>query len=589
MNNLLRNLASYVFWLKYTNWFFLLAFTILLITYAFVPVADPDFWWHLKSGQTMLEEQGLMHTDPFTFSGDAITSSRESLILKGYWLWQIISAALFNLLNFKGIILLKLITIFIIGGATAREIYRQRINPAISALLLSSGLFLFISSYQLERPQIITFACTCLLANILCRFEQTQRFTWTLPILMLFWANMHGGFIVGDILLAGFALGAVIQYRQQADVIRHILKWISFSIAISLVNPTGGLAFYASAKFYNTQLMANVIEYQSTFDYFSTGGYFVAILWLLILTYTITTLVNKRIYWPELFIVIFLSWFSIMHMRNIGLFVPAMLPAIGRSLNPPNQDRNQFRIPQLAQIVVILVCSCSLIWLSYGLGKRRTLYGDVQQIYPEKSIDFIESNGLSGNMFNSYEYGGYLLWRLAPQTKIFIDGRGLDPQVFSDYATLISATTGQSNTQTDYLSLLDKYKIDYVFQQVYQGDGSVQPLMIALLNRPDWVPIYLDNFVYILSRVTPQTYEVITQNLIDKKEFKLRLMLYFNYISQQNPDQVGYRIAQAGMMIYMGMYEQARQQIEVIKKLSPNDASLPKLINDLNISRYQQK
>jgi len=569
-------------WLQWATILFWLSFTLMLCAYAFKPIFDPDFWWHLKSGQAMLQQGSLLHSDPFSLIADGNTSLRETLILKGYWLWQICVYLSYQWLGFKGIGLFNLVVAAVLGVVIVQQFYQRKISSALAALLTSGGFLVFTLTYQLERPQVISFVFCALLLALLHNFERTGRFDWRLPALMLLWANMHGGFIVGDILLGLFTLGALLEYRSQPQVLKHAALWIGLALLASLANPNGGLAIYAVFKFYNSQLMSGVAEYRSTWVNFSAGGRFVVILWILIGLYWLGVVFSRWRYWPELLVALFLSWFALAHMRNMGLYVPAMLPATGRVLHLSLQ---RFPSPRrgVAWISLVLVLSGAGLMLSSAAQnwQIRQESGSVQQAYPEKAIEFLQTTGLKGRMFNDYEYGGYLLWKLAPDIKVFIDGRGMDPQIFNDYGKIKSASKKAVNGRKEYEVLLEKYRIDYVIQQVYQGDGSLQPLMNALLAKPDWVPIYQDNFVYILSRRDPKNAEVIDRYQMNKSEFKTRLLLLFSYLVRQFPHEVGYKIARAGILTSRGNLKEAQQQIYEIRVLAPNEKALVPLQRDL--------
>ena len=140
----------------------------------------------------------------------------------------------------------------------------------------------------------------------------------------------------------------------------------------------------------------------------------------------------------------------------------------------------------------------------------------------------------------------------------------------------------------EYEVLLERYGIDYVIQPIYDGDGNIQFLMKSLLSKPEWVPIYLDSTVYILARLNAKNAGAVDSYGIDKEEFKTRLLLIINYISQSAPQEVGYQIARAGMLIYMGMYDEAKAQVEAIAARSPHERSLPYLQNDLSILRARR-
>ncbi|MDZ4184069.1 MAG: hypothetical protein U1D97_03695 [Desulfuromonadales bacterium] len=567
-------------------WFFGSSFVLFLFLYAIRPVFDPDFWWHLKTGEFMLQTGGLLHSDPFTFTGDGVVSARESIILKGYWLWEVTAYALYSVLGFYGIFLLNFLTVAAMAGVVVQQMRRQHLNPALIILLTTLGFFLFGSTYALERPQVISFLFGALLLVQLARVPEGGRLGWPLPLLMMLWANLHGGFVVGDIVLLCFAGGAVIEYRQDLQRLRQILFWIAVGIGASLLNPNGPLVFGELFTFQNSALMNAVNEYQSTWVRFQKGTWSVAILWLLIALYGVGVAMARRFYWPELVVFLFLAYFSAAYTRNVGFFAVAMLPAVACSLQQ-GINRGQWRLPSLISLLVMFFCTIFVLWLSFGLWQNRQGAGPVRSIYPEKAIAFLHESGLQGRMFNSYEYGGYLLWRLAPQIKVFIDGRGMEATVFDEWKKLSMASRLLVSGRPEYEVLLEKYAIDYVIQPIYDGDGHVQPLMKALLPKAEWVPIYLDTYVYILARLTPLNADAIDAYRMDKNEFNTRLLLIYNHASQSNPQEIGYQIARAGMLIYLGMYEEARAQVEAIRAVAPNDPSFLMLQRELGVLRTQ--
>jgi hypothetical protein len=563
------------------------ALFVFILFYAIRPLHDPDFWWHLKSGAVMFETGGLLQSDPFTFTGDGVVSVREAMILKGYWLWQLAAFSFYSLFGFNGIFLLNFLTVAAMAGVVSWQLRRQQVSFSLVALLLTAGLFLVSLTYPLERPQVISFLFATILLTILAREREGGRFGWTLPLLMVIWANLHGGFVVGDLILVCFAVGAIVEYRHDFARLRPILLWCAVAIGASLLNPNGALVFVELFTFQNSALMAGISEYQSTWVKFQLGWRYVVVLWLLIVLYGFSLWSSRRLYWPELLVAIFLAYFSVMYARNIGFFAIAMLPLIGTHLQEGSRCR-QWQLPSPLAILLLTLCATFLLWLSYSLWQARQGSGPVKAIYPEKAIEFLHDSKLQGRMFNSYEYGGYLLWRLSPQIKIFIDGRGLEPKVFDDYQKLVMASTTWVNGRREYEALLDEYDIDYVIQPIYDGDGYIQPLMKGLLSRPEWIPIYLDATVYILARLNPGNADAIDTYRIDKNEFNTRLLLILNYISQSSPQEIGYQIARAGILIYLGMHDEAKAQIDAIAALSPHDRSLSVLQRELSILRAKR-
>ena len=568
-------------------WFFWGSFTLFLFLFAIRPISDPDFWWHLKSGETMLHSGGLLQFDPFTFSGDGVVSAREAIILKGYWLWQLTAYGLFSILGFNGIFLLNFLTIVAMAGVVTWQLRRQQVGLALTALLLTAGFFLVSAIYTLERPQVVSFLFAAILLALLSRVRDGGELGWTLPLLMLVWANLHGGFVVGDLILLCFAGGAVLEYRHDLPRLRRLLLWVGAGLVASLLNPNGALAFGEVFNFHQSALMTGIGEYQSTWMKFNGGARMIAILWLLIALYGVGIWSARRLHWPELIVALFLAWFSVTYMRNVGFFAVAMLPAIGFSLQQ-GVSRRQWPLASFVSLLVLSLCTAALLWLSYNLWQGRQGVGPVKTIYPEKAISFLHDSGLQGRMFNSYEYGGYLIWRLAPQIKVFIDGRGMEAGVFEDWKKITTASTTSVGGRREHEVLLDRYAIDYVIQPIYDGDGNIQPLMKSLLRKSEWEPVYLDRNVYILARLTADNAETIRNYRMEKKDFTTRLLLIITSISQSKPREPGYQVARAGLLIYLGMYDDARAQIAAIRSLSPNDRSLPALQRELSLLQGQR-
>lgn len=561
--------------------FFWATFLLSLGLFATRAISDPDFWWHLKTGEVMVQQGGLLQFDPFTFSGDNIVSVREALILKGYWLWQLIAYGLYALFGFKGIFFLNLLVFFTMAGVLFQQMRSRYVHPALAALLLTLCLGL-LYIYAPERPQTVSFLFAMLLFGLLAKVRDGGDLGWRLPLLMMTWANLHGGFVVGDLILLCFAAGIIIEFRHDLSRMRHFLLWILAGIGASLLNPNGVLVFGELFNFYNSSVMSGVTEYQNTWVTFLQGDRVVSILWLLIVLYAIGVWSMKKYYWPELFVAFFLAYISVMHSRNIIFFPLIMLPCIGEALQQGWQRRG-WQFPAFIPPLVILLCSIFILNSAYAAWQQRRGMGEVKNIYPEAAISFMQESGMRGRLFNSYEYGGYLLWRLFPQIQVFIDGRGLDPRSMADWRSLSAASFQIVNGRRVAEALLADYRIDYVIQPIYQGDGRIQPLMKMLLPRQDWLPIYLDSQVYIFAHLSPANTDVIDTHRIDENEFTTRLLLTYNFLVQRNPGEIGYHVALAGLQIYLGMYSEAKAQIEAIMAISPSDQSLLELRRDLNM------
>lgn len=560
---------------------FIFGVIFFCVCYAGQPLFDPDFWWHLKSGELMWETKKLLTQDPFAFTGNGQVSSREILILQSYWLWQLLAYFLYAVFDFYGIWLMNFWVIGSMVLVSFIQLRQRMVDLLLCAPLLALFCMFFSYGYPLERPQVISFLLSSILVGILFKHEREQSFDWLLPLLMLFWANLHGGFIVGDIILVLFAAGVILEYRGEPRRLKRCLFWTVFSLLASLVNPTGWLAFQEAFKLYNTQLMSTVTEYQNTLAAFKAGEYYLVVLWLFVGLYWFGVFLQRRFFWPEIFIAVFLTWFSLAHLRNVGFFAVAMLPFVGeglRSLLPKEAHK-----VKIATVVFVFISVTALLFRGLTLFDLRDRADVGLKAQTASLVRFLGESDLTGHMFNSYDLGGYLLWRFYPERQVFIDSRGMDANVHNDWLAIASASPEiVAGGKRKYLDLLDRYAIDYV---VYALSGSrtgrITPLIKVLLPHSQWYPVYLDESFYVLVKESAENHRVIDLYSMPKIIFLQKIISNYRHLVEIEHDNELPRVSLAEMLILSGQYSEAAAQIEQLRSLHPNNAEIPLLLNFL--------
>lgn len=570
-------------------WLFWGSFVLFLFLYGIQPVSDPDLWWHLKSGEVMAEIRGLLQFDPFSFTGDGVMSNREALILKGYWLWQLMAYAFYSLLDFNGLVLLNLCTLGAMVGVVTQQLRRQQVGAALAALLLTLGFFLVSDNYFLERPQVVSFLFAALLVALLTRVRDGGQLDWTLPLLMLVWANLHGGFVVGDLILFCFAAGAVLEYHHDLSRLRHLLVWVALGVGASLLNPNGALVFSELFSFHNSELMAGVTEYKNTWFHFQQGKWSLAILWLLIALYGVGLWVSRCLYWPEFLVATLLACLSVLYKRNVGFFAVAMLPAIGYAL----QHGKMLRLRSLStsiKYLLLLGSALFLLWQANGMWGKRGAAAFVRSLYPEAASRFILDSGIQGRMFNDYDFGGFLLWKLYPQQRVFIDGRGLDAKTYSDWKQIFYGSLQEAGGRQEFEVLLDRYAIDYVvLPHIRWQSGRLTSLLKLLSSKPEWIPVYVDHQSYILVRYSRTNAAVIERYRLSKENFYSRVIGSLLPYSKGSPANPVYHADLAEIFILAGRYAEAAERLAVIGRLQPDYPQLPELRQQLDVLRSRQK
>ncbi len=223
----------------------------------FTPMELGDVWWHMSTGQWILDSMSLPEHDPFTFSSDP--SRDYSFVLKGFWLSQILFhliasvSGLFGLIAFKSAIFTA--TVFLMWrGARA-----QGASFTLAYICIMPAIFIF-AFYDETRPQTLSILFTAFVLLALEgarrpgawfrlgdkqthqeRHEPGKPWFFLLVPLMPLWANMHPGYVIGlgfIILYAGEHIVASL-INKNFKINNQFITACAASIALSALNPNG--------------------------------------------------------------------------------------------------------------------------------------------------------------------------------------------------------------------------------------------------------------------------------------------------------------------------------------------------------------
>lgn len=460
-------------------------FCIVLALHLIKPLFDPDFYWHLKTGFWIWDHKGLPDIDPFSINPQQADSHRTRFILTSYWLFQLLLCGFYKLGGFSGIILFR----FILAGIFIAVFYRFSVRKNFLALLAAGiGITQILESHFPERPQFISFICSALLLALIfswLRGKEKKLFPLMIPLCltMLLWANSHGGFLLGLILLSCILLTETIKFIHPAlsplPRSEYVTLGVSLSAAIliSIANPNHIHSFemMLPSGEANSFIYSSILEFSSLYECFKiTGGSepviaFCSYIFALILLFSSRERTN--ITWVGLLTV--LGYMGMSHIRHYPFFLICVtLFAIHYV------DTNV--IGKTARVILfaffLTVVTLSLSKTPENL-KRISRYGWVPASYfPVKGCDFISANGMNGNIFTSMDWGGYVIWRLSPQQKVFFDGRQLDPSRSWEYFY------GMDN----WKRIFDKYDIRVVITPNVDDSFKPAPLKAALQTNSGW-------------------------------------------------------------------------------------------------------
>lgn len=451
-------------------------------------ISDFDFWWTLESGKYIAQNHRLPVPDPFAFTTPMAhdTYAGESVVrhfnLTFEWLAQLIFYSVYAISGFAGIVLFRALILAaccaLIGWIAWRRSggFYRGVAAAFACAAVLAG------SFANDRSYLFTFFFLALTLAIL---ESGKRL-WLLPALALLWANCHGGFF-----LQWIAVGAYAAEGRFRPGKRFLWVILAACIAAGGVNPNGYRVLQVLGYFRSSFLQSKLLEWQSPalwpltwFGALLLAGAAVLLWawrrvrladWLLFALFAAAALTAQRnmflvAFWAPVVLVTYIPW-------------KRALPAIA----------------QYAAAAVLL----AVLGVPLARGEAFQLRA-AEWRFPTGAADFLLAHSVQSPMFNTYELGGYLMWRLWPQEKVFIDGRALSESVFNDYARILYNHSNADGGSTGQ-ELLDRYNIQVIVMNGFEyAEGLAYNLMLSLsAPQPKWKLVYNDPEGVVFMRDPP--------------------------------------------------------------------------------------
>jgi hypothetical protein len=480
---------------------------------------DGGTGWHIRDGQLMLQTHSITRVDPFsaTMGGQPWYAWE--------WLYDLLIAAIHHVLGLNGVVFytaaIMAATFVLVFHIAMRRGGSLPITFFLLVLSLGASAIHFLA-----RPHVLSWLFTVIWFELLDSGatgadRKKDRRLFFLPVLMLLWVNLHGGFLLGFALLGVYLVGGEIQYftgREQREEIRRWLKRLGLvsllSLLASFLNPYGyklhlHIYQYLSDRF----LMNSVTEFQSP-DFHGVAQQCFAVLLLV----TIAALASaRRKPGPTQLLVILLAAYS-------GLFAARDLPVSSMLLtlivapllseSAAQASENADIAPRLRSLFLRLhsfgvrmqrleVNFQGHLWLIivFALGLWACMHGgrlgSTQWInayfdgkhFPVETAEVIAQRDIREPIFCPDQWGGYLIYRLYPQTKVLVDDRHdlYGDQFFKDYLRVVFVQPGWNK-------VLDERRVNWVLVQKNSSLGTI------LEQTPGWKLIHEDETAVLFER-----------------------------------------------------------------------------------------
>lgn len=472
---------------------------------------DNDTWWHLRSGQWIIENQAIPRVDPFSY-----TRSGQPWPYPG-WLVQVPMVWLYHWLGPGGL------NMWTAGMVTLAFFF---IWKSMAGGPLARAFILVLAAaatgvYWAARPYLVTFVLSACFLWVLDTYRwqrdaPSTRRLWLLTILMVVWANSHGGFITGFLIWGVYwveSLGSWLWIKfstdpglrtsdasslRESSLAFQRLSWIGLSLVGAVcLNPHGPVMLLYPFKTVGIEALRDYIQEWQSPDFHSLQVQPFA--WLILLLLASVGFSARRMAFSDFALTAGFAYLGLLAGRNIALFGLAAPMAISRGLEPTLSglgERLRVRLdwqrppspPQkllnslLAGLLLIaVVAKCALV---FPEPANRLVYS---RGLPVQAVAYIQQKNPPGRLFNSYNWGGYLLWAL-PAYPVFIDGRTdlYDDEIIGAWLRVVRAEPG-------WQQVLDDWGVRLV---LLEADMPV----VGALARAGWQPLYQDEMSVLYGR-----------------------------------------------------------------------------------------
>ncbi|MFN8628318.1 MAG: hypothetical protein U0587_20385 [Candidatus Binatia bacterium] len=443
--------------------------------------ADNDLWGHLLFGRAMLASGTVVRTDTYAYT----TAGQPWL--NHEWLSQIVMAAVYSAAGAAGLLLSK----FAVAVATVllllSEIRRRTPSVHTQAAVGVLAIAVLARGFSI-RPQIFTYGFTALLLLILEEYRRGRpRVLYLLPGIFLVWANVHGGFILGLGILALFACADPLRGPAHA---RRPWLVLSASVGATLLTPYGWRLF----RFVENELTRAhpITEWQPTAFEVAQAPFLV--MFGLFLATMVFTQDWRRDGWQSV-LALSVGCLALRHQRHTPLFALCAAAPLAAQLDTAIERlgrRTTFTFSPFARrllgvgVVALALTQLGLTavrWRSTGFA----ITYDTRD-YPIAAVRVLRRAGVRGNVAVPLDWGEYVLWFLAPQVKVSLDGRFatvFPERVVEDNFNLFRGAPG-------WQRLLD----DYPTEAVLTPAGAPCPVR----TLPDWRLVYRDDQAQLFVR-----------------------------------------------------------------------------------------
>ena len=437
---------------------------LLVFSGAFVNIYDYDVWFHIKAGEYMLQNLVVLSTDVFSYT------ALGSPWVAHEWLFEVLLYIVFAVGSFTGVALFKALILCATFALYLRHFSRSSLNLFVGTVLLTLASILARERF-IERPELITYLFSAAFIVMLetIRRNRTgfirwrEERLWLFPALMVLWANFHSGAIFAIAICGAYASGEILSALKRELIsgkkrgvreilcesikIRVFFTLLVVTFIVGFINPNTYQVYTYPflALDISAQSGLNLAEY--TKPLWALDSLFFISLIISAVIIVVNIIFNSRnVVIAHVMLFIFFSTLALKYNRNIAIWAIVVVPFVafyieeiisfwpsvipkspfkGEGLGPrAGRPKRVGKLRKLAYLLAVIVSvSMAAPFFVRSIEAGRWGPGIEEGRFPEAAVQFLDAHSIDGNMYNSYEFGGYLLWRSYPERMVYIDGR----------------------------------------------------------------------------------------------------------------------------------------------------------------------
>lgn len=573
-------------------------------------VESPDTFWHLATGKWIVTQRQLPDEDPFTFTSqpERLTpverqSKRTGFILKQYWLAQVLFYRTFLFGGYKGVLFFTAALITLALAILCLWTRREGLSWPF-ALFIAAVVGVYLSGFPYTRPKVFSLffgiIIVVLLEDFLRRLnDPARRITLPcllIPLVMITWSNLHGGYLFGEVVIVIYVTAEGIKtlfFKKGLleDTVLEKRQYLLFlavgaaGILAGGLNPNGFNVVPVVWESLTSAYQGAIMEQQPPWLMAWKYSVYHPVYWAtMVLAVTVFIVSLKNLGLRRVILFSFLVVISLMASRHTVFMVTVGLLIVAAPLQRNLDDFfKRYRTPRSFKGIPVFLLLLAFVFAYRGYRLWQNLYLPAldTRYYPEQAVRFLRENEIRGNALTEYEWGGYLIWRLYPDIRVFHDGRGLVERIFFEANEMMFARVAHplSPNQPRWQMLINDYKIDIiVLRGIHLVTGLMTPLVAKLVNDTDWILAYRDSFSMVFLR--RQRYpQMVGKAITPKKEAYKSVIIQARALSKTRPSLIGTWLSLGDAYLALNNKTAALKSFRKALDLEPKGVEIKKAIH----------